>query len=269
MQIKNLILSLVAVAVMAASCTQAPSVKEVTLNNETDSVSYALGYLNAAGMSQQFKGPFDSIDTRALAAAYVNAEFSEQMKTGLGQSFDSISYDIMKVAFINTLAGEENAAFDQQTANAFLQAAYQAKQSRKNMTAGSSGSENKKAGDAFLAENGKKDGIVTTASGLQYEVIKKGKGAKPTTADKVKVHYHGSLLDGTVFDSSVDRGEPISFAVTGVIKGWTEALQLMPVGSKYKLYIPGELAYGTRGSAPKIGPMQLLVFEVELLAIEK
>ncbi|GAF01455.1 FKBP-type peptidyl-prolyl cis-trans isomerase [Saccharicrinis fermentans] len=268
MQIKNLILGLGAVAVMAVSCTQAPSVKKVELKNEADSVSYALGYLNASQMSQQAKGPFDSIDARGLASVYVNAEFSQEMRDGLSKSFDSISWDVMKAGFINTLLGEDGAVFDQQGANAFLQSSYQAAQERKNMQPGMPGFENKKAGEAFLAENGKKANVVTTASGLQYEIIKEGKGPKPTPADKVKVHYHGTLLDGTVFDSSVDRGEPATFGVTQVIKGWTEALQLMPAGSKYKLFIPGNLAYGSQGQGA-IGPNQLLVFEVELLDIVK
>lgn len=129
--------------------------------------------------------------------------------------------------------------------------------------------ENAKAGKEFLAKNKKKEGITTTESGLQYEVLKKGKGTdKPKPKDTVTTHYHGTLIDGTVFDSSVDRGEPVSFPVNGVIKGWTEALQLMSVGDKYKLYIPSELAYGNRGAGEKIGPGAALVFEVELLEIE-
>lgn len=127
---------------------------------------------------------------------------------------------------------------------------------------------NKKAGEDFLAKNKEKQGVVTTASGLQYEIIKEGKGAKPSATDKVKVHYTGTLIDGTVFDSSVQRGEPAEFPVNAVIKGWTEALQLMPVGSKWKLYIPQELAYGERSQNP-IPPFSTLIFEVELLSIEK
>lgn len=125
---------------------------------------------------------------------------------------------------------------------------------------------NKTAGVKFLAENKTKPGIVTTASGLQYQVLVAGTGEKPTSADRVKVHYQGSLLDGTVFDSSIKRGEPATFGVTQVISGWVEALQLMPVGSKWKLFIPSELAYGPQGP-PSIGPDQLLIFEVELLEI--
>lgn len=120
-----------------------------------------------------------------------------------------------------------------------------------------------------LDENAKKDGVTTTDSGLQYEVLNEGDGEKPGATDKVKVHYHGTLTDGTVFDSSVDRGEPISFPLDGVIKGWTEGVQLMPVGSKFRFLIPSELAYGERGSPPVIGPNAPLFFEVELLAIEK
>jgi FKBP-type peptidyl-prolyl cis-trans isomerase FklB len=128
---------------------------------------------------------------------------------------------------------------------------------------------NKAAGEQFLAANKAKPGVTTLPSGLQYQVIKEGTGPKPALTDKVKTHYHGTLIDGTVFDSSVDRGQPISFAVNGVIPGWTEALQLMPVGSKWKLFIPSELAYGDRQAGPKIGPGSTLIFEVELLEIVK
>lgn len=144
--------------------------------------------------------------------------------------------------------------------NTFIQMYFQNEMARKAKL-------NKEAGQKFLVQNKEKPGIVTTTSGLQYQVIKEGAGAKPTTSDRVKVHYEGSLLDGSVFDSSVKRGEPATFGVTQVIRGWVEALQLMPVGSKWKLYIPSELAYGPQGP-PTIGPDQMLIFEVELLGIE-
>ncbi|HCU85021.1 MULTISPECIES: FKBP-type peptidyl-prolyl cis-trans isomerase [unclassified Methylophilus] len=127
---------------------------------------------------------------------------------------------------------------------------------------------NKAEGEAYLADNAKKEGVTTTASGLQYKSLVTGSGAKPTTSDRVKVHYRGTLIDGTVFDSSYDRGEPIVFPVTGVIAGWVEGLQLMNVGSKFELTIPSNLAYGANGSGPVIGPDATLVFEVELLDIE-
>jgi FKBP-type peptidyl-prolyl cis-trans isomerase FklB len=128
---------------------------------------------------------------------------------------------------------------------------------------------NRQAGDAFLAENKKKPGVVTLPSGLQYQIIKEGTGEKPTINDKVKCHYHGTLLNGTVFDSSVDRGQPIDFAVGGVIQGWVEALQLMPVGSKWKLFIPSNLAYGDNQAGPYILPGSTLIFDVELIDIVK
>lgn len=131
------------------------------------------------------------------------------------------------------------------------------------------GEGNAKAGEAFLAENKKKPGVQTTASGLQYQVIKAGTGPKPVLTDMVTTHYHGTLIDGTVFDSSVERGQPASFPVNGVIPGWTEALQLMPVGSKWKLFVPGNLAYGERGAGGKIGPNATLIFDVELISIDK
>jgi FKBP-type peptidyl-prolyl cis-trans isomerase FklB len=129
--------------------------------------------------------------------------------------------------------------------------------------------QNKKAGEAFLEQNKKRSGVITTASGLQYEVVKMGEGPKPAATDRVKTHYHGTLIDGTVFDSSVQRGTPAEFPVNGVITGWQEALQLMPVGSKFKLYLPSEIAYGDRGAGQMIAPGAALVFEVELLEIVK
>jgi FKBP-type peptidyl-prolyl cis-trans isomerase FklB len=122
-------------------------------------------------------------------------------------------------------------------------------------------------GDQFLAENAKRDEITITDSGMQYEILQAGEGDTPTSESTVRTHYHGTLIDGTVFDSSVDRGEPTEFPVNGVIAGWTEALQMMPVGSKWKLYLPYQLAYGERGAGGAIGPYAALVFEVELLAI--
>lgn len=128
-------------------------------------------------------------------------------------------------------------------------------------------SQNLEAGRAFLEENKKKENVVALESGLQYEIITKGDGATPKATDSVRCHYHGTLLDGTVFDSSVQRGEPAVFGVNQVIKGWVEALQLMPVGSKWRLFIPSNLAYGEQGAGGSIEPNSTLIFEVELLGI--
>lgn len=125
----------------------------------------------------------------------------------------------------------------------------------------------RQAGEAFLAANKTKPGVVTLPSGLQYMIIKEGSGPKPVLTDKVKCHYHGTLIDGTPFDSSIDRGQPIDFPVNGVIKGWIEALQLMPVGSKWKLFIPADLAYGDQQAGAHIVPGSTLIFDVELLDI--
>ncbi|MBM4151489.1 MAG: FKBP-type peptidyl-prolyl cis-trans isomerase [Ignavibacteria bacterium] len=131
------------------------------------------------------------------------------------------------------------------------------------------GGENKTKGEKFLADNKNKPGVKSTPSGLQYSVITEGTGPKPIASSTVKVHYTGKLIDGTTFDSSVDRGEPVEFPLNGVIKGWTEGVQLMSKGSKFKFYIPAELAYGERGAGNAIGPNETLVFEVELLDIVK
>ncbi len=129
--------------------------------------------------------------------------------------------------------------------------------------------EAKATGDAFLAENAAREGVQVTDSGLQYEVLSDAEGDKPTSEDTVKVHYEGKLIDGTVFDSSIERGEPAQFPLKGVIPGWTEGLQLMPVGSKYRFVIPADLAYGDRGAGQAIGPGETLIFDVELLEIVK
>lgn len=174
--------------------------------------------------------------------------------------FDKINFDLVKKGMEDTYTG--NSAFDANMANGIVQGFMQAKKSEQ-------AGQNKAEGEKFLAEVKGKKGVVALPSGLMYEVIKSGTGAKPGPTDKVKTHYHGTLINGTVFDSSVERGEPISFPVNGVIAGWTEALQLMPVGSKWKLYIPSDLAYGERGAGGSIGPNSTLIFEVELLEIEK
>ena len=172
-----------------------------------------------------------------------------------------INADLLQKGFNEVMKGEKTPINDM-LANQLIQKYMQREQAK-------AFEPNRITGEKFLDENKKKEGVVTLPSGLQYQIMKAGDGPKPTSTDKVKTHYHGTLIDGTVFDSSVQRGEPITFPVTGVIPGWIEALQLMPVGSKWKLFIPQSLAYGSRGSGPTIKPYSALVFEVELLGIEK
>ena len=198
-----------------------------TPETEMEKVSYSLGVNVATGVKAQ---GLDTIDANAVAKAF-NDVFE-------GNDLDISEEESMKV--LQDYFGK-------------LQAAKQAKSSE--------------VGSAYLAENAAKKGVITTESGLQYEVLTTGTGATPTADDQVTVHYHGMLTDGTVFDSSVDRGEPAQFGVTQVIPGWIEALQLMSVGDKWKLTIPSELAYGDRGAGGLIGPGATLVFEVELLGI--
>ena len=162
-------------------------------------------------------------------------------------------------AFEKTLKGEETKMTSDE-ARTFVQGYFQ-------KIAKAEGEKNKKEGEKFLADNKTKDGIKVTDSGLQYEVLKEGTGPKPKATDKVKVDYTGKLLDGTVFDSSVERGKPATFGVNQVIPGWTEALQMMPVGSKWRIFIPSDLAYGPRGAGKDIGPNSTLIFDVELLGI--
>lgn len=207
-----------------------------TLASPQDSLSYSIGLYMAQNLQQQ---GISDLNNTALVRGIEDA-----LKGG-------------KMQLTQEQAG--------QVLNAYAQ-----KQSAQRMAETQKVSaENKKVGDAFLAENKTKPGVQTTASGLQYLVEKEGTGAKPTASDRVKVHYTGRLIDGKVFDSSVERGQPAEFGVGEVIKGWTEVLQMMPVGSKWKVYIPAELAYGDRGAGPDIKPGSTLIFDVELLDIVK
>ena len=219
----------VAVGVSATSCD---SKKSANLKSAIDSASYAIGVSTGAGYKENLKTLPDSANVDALIAGFTEA-----------------------------LKGQKT-SMTPEAAQAFLQT-YFMEASAKQATKA------KEEGDKFLAENKTKEGVITTESGLQYKVVTEGKGVKPTAEDKVKVHYKGTLLDGKVFDSSIERGEPAEFGVGQVIKGWTEGLQLMPVGSKYTCWIPSDLAYGERGAGQDIKPNSVLVFEVELLEIVK
>lgn len=229
----NFLLALVMIFT-AASC-QNTGTKSVKLETNLDSVSYAIGMLVGANNLQQLK----------------NAPGGEQMNK-----------EVMAAAFAIASAEGETVISDEE-ANTIVRNFFTAQGQKE-------AQDNLEKGNAFLEENGKRPGVTTTESGLQYEVLTEGTGAKPTAEDRVRVHYHGTLIDGTVFDSSVERGEPAVFGVSQVIPGWTEALELMPVGSKWKIYLPASIAYGERGGpGGGIGPNEALIFEVELLEIVK
>ncbi len=218
-------------AIAFASCNSSKNSMETegfNLKNENDSVSYSLGVNIANNIKSQ---GVDSVNAEAMAKA---------IKDVYGDGKTMISTEECTIIINNY---------------------FQALQAKKTESSDAEGS-------AFLAENGKRPEVITTASGLQYEILTEGNDVKPVDSDKVTVHYTGTLLDGTVFDSSVERGEPASFPLNGVIKGWTEGLQYMGIGAKYKFYIPSDLAYGPRGAGGQIGPNATLIFEVELISIE-
>ena len=276
-------------AISFASCTaQAPKAE---FKNEIDSLSYMFGVANTQGLDYYISGQL-GVDTTYMAdfiagvvagvsqntpkdVAYnaglqIGQQITGRIIEGInnqlfaGDSTQALNQDNFIAGFVSALkkkpgmvTPEEASAYVQTHADAIKAKALEAKYG-----------ENKAAGEKFLAENAKKEGVKTTESGLQYKVIKEGKGAIPTETSTVKVHYKGTLVDGTEFDSSYNRNEPTSFRANQVIKGWTEALTLMPVGSKWELYIPQELAYGARETGD-IKPFSTLIFEVELLEIEK
>ena len=253
------------------------SVKAVALNSMNDSVNYAFGYLNGGEVAMyvlamdstgEQKKEFITYINKGLKSSVNNPQIvnmgeqigksiKEQEAQGLiGEPSLATDFALIKQGFVNGLLGYEE-QMTGEIAGEYIQST---------MSTIKYGN-NKEEGEKFLAENALREGVITTASGLQYEVIKMGKGKKPVATDNVKVHYHGTLTNGTVFDSSVDRNEPITFGLTQVIAGWTEGLQLMPVGSKFKFYIPQQLGYGSQ-QAGSIPPYSTLIFEVELLDIE-
>jgi FKBP-type peptidyl-prolyl cis-trans isomerase FklB len=204
-------------------------------------------------MSNQYK------TTEELVSYGIGRQMGDQLASN---PFEGVSAAAVAQGVMDALNGIEMPYKNDEMQAAFeeINTRMQAKEAEKHKTLAG-------AGEAFLAENAKKAGITVTASGLQYEVLAQGSGAIPTATSKVKTHYHGTLIDGTVFDSSVKRGQPIDFPVNGVIAGWTEALQLMPVGSKWRLYVPHNLAYGERGAGASIAPFSTLIFDVELIDI--
>lgn len=188
----------------------------------------------------------------------------------MGNNLKSFSSDMDFDAFLSGLRDQyqgKKLKMSTEEIQASLQQLQQTMASRKMAVKKQLADKNAKLGKEFLAANSKKPGVKTTKSGLQYKIIKSGSGPSPKTTDTVTTHYRGTLIDGTEFDSSYSRGKPASFPVNGVIKGWTEALQMMKVGDKWELYIPAELAYGANGPSPKIGPNSTLIFEIELLKI--
>lgn len=231
---KQILIVIIVLGMMACSDTSDSNIgKPVSLETKKDSVSYSIGY----DVGRSFNVQAVEIEPDVFAQGFSDAYLKNETPLTESQMREiSIAY----------------------------QAEHREKQEKMNRI---KADVNKKAGEEFLAENGKKEGVQTTESGLQYKVITEGSGPVPTNKDRVKVHYTGRLLDDTVFDSSVERGEPATFGVRQVIKGWSEALQLMSVGSKWELYIPSDLAYGARGPNPTIGPNSTLLFEVELLEI--
>ncbi len=250
----------------------------IALNSKMDSINYAFGVMNGSDIATYVLAKDSTGDAFSNFIKAVNkgrkskvhnpqiVSMGEQIgKTIKEQEADGLvgvpqlvtNFDLIKQGFINGLYKYEDQMKGEEAGN-FIQ----------NAIAELKYGENKAAGEKFLVENALRDGVVVTESGLQYEVIKMGTGKKPAATDRVKVHYHGTLIDGTVFDSSVDRGEPITFGLNQVIAGWTEGVQLMPVGSKFRFYIPQELGYGAR-EAGSIPAYSTLIFEVELLDIEK
>ena len=260
----------------------ADSTEKVTLQKELQTKKDSLNKANAPKLNEFLKGLQEAVNAGDKKASYIQGlSIGNQISEQMLPQFNSIIFaadtsrkvnkDQLLAGLMGTLKNG-NLAMSKSEANEFVQNkiedAQKESQRKSEEDLKSEYSDKIEEGEKFLAENAKREDVVVLPSGLQYEVIKKGTGAMPTANDQVKVHYHGTLLDGTVFDSSIERNEPAVFGVTQVIAGWTEALKLMPVGSKWKLYVPYDLAYGADDRG-EIKPFSTLIFDVELISIEK
>lgn len=260
----------------------ADSTERENLQKELKSKVDSLNKTNAPKLNEFLKGLKEAVNAGEKKSAYIQGlSIGNQIAEQMLPQFNSIVFaadttqkvntDQLIAGLVGTLKNQE-LAISKMDAGTYVQSrieeAQQQSQKKNEEDLKSEYQEEIDKAEQFLEENGEREEVVVLPSGLQYEVIRKGTGALPTDADQVKVHYHGTLLDGTVFDSSVDRNEPAVFGVTQVIPGWTEALKLMPVGSKWKVYVPYSLGYGAEDRGT-IKPFSTLVFDVELLAIEK
>ena len=271
MKRSRILLVFVIAAVALSSCRKVPRSGKVDFQSQNDSVSYALGYIEANNFKKNFdKYPFemDSIAKVKLAKALAETKLAEKYRNFRIKQFETINDEIFYKGFINELAYGKS-YFSEMSADMFLRKVYGEINARKDSIRKELGKANLAKGVKFLEENGKRKEVKQTESGLQYEILKDGNGPKPEKKSQVKCVYHGTLLDGTVFDSSKERGDTTAFYVNRVVKGWTEALQLMPEGSKWRVYLPAELAYGERGSGDKIGPNEALIFDIDLVEVVK
>lgn len=263
---KKLILAMGALVALTSSCNGGVSPK-ADLKNAQDSISYALGVVVGNSMAQQLKQmPFDTVDVKVYANALANSKPSEKYLEYIQSQLDTIYADLFMAGCRAQLA-LGNAALTPELAEGILNNKAAATRMAKQKERDEHAAKNLAEGRSFLESNIKNEGVDSTATGLQYKVIVMGEGPKPAANDRVKVNYRGTLIDGTEFDASKD--EPITLSLNGVIAGWKEALQMMPVGSKWQIYVPADLAYGKRGGGEKIGPNATLIFDIELVEIVK
>nr|WP_321453311.1 FKBP-type peptidyl-prolyl cis-trans isomerase [uncultured Carboxylicivirga sp.] len=271
MKLSNLLVAALAVVVVLSSCSKVPRSGKMDFKNQTDSVSYALGFVMANNMKKEWERlPFemDSLAYVDMAKAISKRQLTKNFKEYQVNQFEDLNEDAFFKGFLNQLAYGKS-YFNDMNADMILRKAFDAVKEKKAEAKKVEAAKNLEAGKKFLEENKQRAEVTETETGLQYEVIREGNGPIAEKSDKVRCTYHGTLLDGTVFDSSVERGDTAQFRVTGVIKGWTEALQMMPEGSKWRLYIPSDLAYGERGSGQHIGPNATLIFDIDLVEVEK
>jgi FKBP-type peptidyl-prolyl cis-trans isomerase len=264
---KQLIPGLIAVILVFSACNKVPNTGKANMETQLDSLSYALGFYEASEWKKKFEQtPFDTIDYKKVALAFKNSELVESYLNFRKGQFDTIDIDMFKKGFFNEIAYDKS-YYTEITADIYIRKIFQQVKDKNDSLRQIEAQKNLEKGEAFLDENAKKENVIVLESGLQYKVIEEGDGKSPSINDRVKCLYHGTLIDGTVFDSTVERGDTAQFGVNQVIKGWQEALPMMKEGGKWQLFVPADLAYGNTERGEFIKANETLIFDIELIEV--
>jgi FKBP-type peptidyl-prolyl cis-trans isomerase len=267
MNVKQLFIGIFAVTLIMASCSKVPYTGKANMETQLDSLSYALGFYEASEWKKKFEQtPFDTIDYKKIALGFKDSKVVDSYLDFRKGQFDTIDVEMFKKGFFNEVAYEKS-YFTEMTADVYIRKIFQQVKDSKDSLNQIKAQENLEKGEAFLEENAKKEDIIVLESGLQYQILKEGTGKSPSPSDQVKCIYQGTLIDGTVFDSTIEKGDTATFPVNRVIKGWQLILPMMEEGAKWKVFVPSNLAYGNSAKGKIIGPNETLIFDMELIEV--
>ncbi len=267
MNVKQLFIGIFAIALVMPSCNNVPHTGKANMRTELDSLSYALGFYEASEWKKNIQQtPFDTIDYKKIAQGFNDSKLADSYLDFRKGQFDTIDIDMFNKGFFNELAYDKS-YFTEITADIYIRKIFERVKDRKDSLLQIKAQANLEKGQAFLEENAKKEDVVVLDNGLQYQVIEEGTGKSPSAKDQVRCIYHGTLIDGTVFDSTAEKGDTATIPVNRVIKGWQLILPMMKEGAKWKIFVPGDLGYGNTERGELIGPNETLIFDLELIEV--